>query len=189
MGGGEGRKGSGWSGLAGWGTGKGDDGHTSAPPSFHWVEPYPWRLWSNSSSGTASGSAGSKSDDWSKWSCPVSWYASPPSRSNSVWGGPQAGWGSGGSPERPSPRLLVRLHRCALPSGLHPYSPARAPLPRASGAWPFHILWSVRSPSRSALRPPELGPSACVLSGGLLWPLLTSRSAAPYFPSASPFQA
>jgi len=28
MGGGEGRKGSGWSGLAGWGTGRGDDGHT-----------------------------------------------------------------------------------------------------------------------------------------------------------------
>ena len=36
MGGGEGRKGSGWSGLAGWGIGRGDDGHTSGqpPPSF-----------------------------------------------------------------------------------------------------------------------------------------------------------
>jgi len=77
MGGGEGRKGSGWSGLAGWGTGRGDDGHTSGQPPLLWVEPYPSRLWSNSNSGTASGSAGFSSPMYQGPNRRVSWKYLP----------------------------------------------------------------------------------------------------------------
>ena len=46
----------------------------------------------------------------------------------------------------------VGLRRFAVPSGLHPYHPAGAPLARSSGALPYRDSRLPRSPFRSALR-------------------------------------
>src|SRR5207247_2237557 len=60
------------------------------------------------------------------------------------------------------------LRRCAGHGRLHLLPPARAPVVRTSGAWPFRVPRSFRS---SIVRPfAALSP--------LLWPRLTPRSAA-----------
>jgi len=58
-------------------------------------------LWSKSSSGIGSGSVGSNSGDWSRSSGKESWATSScfpltGPMASSVWGGPLAGWRSGG---------------------------------------------------------------------------------------------
>jgi hypothetical protein len=71
-------------------------------------------------------------------------------------------------------------------------SPAGAPLARSSGAWLFRDSRLVCSPFRSALRPPlpfrlPVGGSPSLPARfGLLWPLLTSRSA--LLPARRPFR-
>ena len=57
-----------------------------------------------------------------------------------------------------------RLRHSPLPSGLHPYPPAGAPVAWTPGAWPSRDPRSSHSPLRSALRPTKLGPSASCTS-------------------------
>ena len=81
-------------------------------------------------------------------------------------------------PAFPSLRVLSRRERPAPlreASGLHPCALARVPHGRMSGTWHRRDSWSFRSPFRSALR--QLGFQGPALSGWLLRPRLTSRSA------------
>ena len=73
----------------------------AGPASPVWASSYQFRLWSKSSSGTDSGTAGSNSGLWSKssgrYSCATSsGLGRPRSRRTSVWGGPRAGCSGGG---------------------------------------------------------------------------------------------